>query len=289
MKRKVFRRLVAGFLILIVIWAILAQFILKYRINDRVAKQVFSNKGVTLSTGKILADGFEMHYTKTGNDTLPTLFFVHGSPSSWITYIKYMQDEELLSKYRMVAIDRPGFGYSNFGDAMNLDEQSKLISQVVRSIQNNRPIYAVGHSLGGPMIAKLQVDHKNIFAGLVFLAAAIDPELEEPERWRHLMQTFPLNYLLPGSFRPSNEELLYLKTDLKYLDKEWDKITCPIWIIHGTKDKNVPVGNVDYAKRKLTRARSVEVKLLPGADHSIPLNRYNDIKEVLMRLQLDHS
>ena len=285
MKRKIFPRLLTGLFILISAWAILAQFILKYRIKDSVAKQVFSKKGITLSTGKIFVDGFEMHYTKTGIDTLPTIFFVHGSPSGWIVYMKYMQDKELLSKYRMIAIDRPGFGYSNFGDAKNLDEQSKLINHVVRSIQNGKPIYAVGHSLGGPMIAKLQVDHENIFAGLVFLAAALDPSLEEPERWRHVMQIFPLNYLLPGSFRPSNEELLYLKTDLKYLDKEWDKITCPVWIIHGTKDTNVPVANVDYAKRKLTKARSVEVKILTGADHSIPLNRHDDIKEVLMRLQ----
>jgi pimeloyl-ACP methyl ester carboxylesterase len=284
MRRKIFRRLLTGLFILIAAWAILAQFILKYRIKDSVAKQVFSKKGITLSTGKISADGFEIHYTKTGIDTLPTIFFVHGSPSGWIVYMKFLQDKELLSKYRMIAIDRPGFGYSNFGEAKNLDEQSKLISHVVRSIQNGKPIYAVGHSLGGPMIAKLQVDHENIFSGLIFLAAAVDPGLEEPERWRYVMQTFPLNYLLPGSFRPSNEELLYLKTDLKYLDKEWDKITCPVWIIHGTKDNNVPVANVEYAKRKLTKARSVEVKILIGADHSIPLNRHDDIKEVLMRL-----
>jgi len=180
MKRKIFRRLLLGLSILIVAWAMLAQFILKYRINDRVAKQVFSNKGVTLSPGKISIDDFEMHYVKTGNDTSPTLFFVHGSPSSWITYMEYMQDKELLSKYRMIAIDRPGFGYSNFGDAKNLEEQSKLISYVVRSIQNGKPIYAIGHSLGGPMIAKLQVDNQNMFSGLVFLAAALDPALEEP-------------------------------------------------------------------------------------------------------------
>ena len=126
MKRKIFRRLLIGISILIIVWAIIAQFILKYRINDRVAKKVFSNNGVILNTEKILIDGFEMHYVKTGNDTLSTLFFVHGSPSSWITYMEYMQDKELLSKYRMIAIDRPGFGYSNFGDAKNLEEQSTI-------------------------------------------------------------------------------------------------------------------------------------------------------------------
>ena len=253
---------------------------------DTKAIQVFSIKGLTLITQTVDINGYNMHYVKTGNDTLPTLFFVHGSPSGWIAYMKYMQDKELLSKYRMIAIDRPGFGYSNFGDAKNLHEQSKLINHVVRSIQNGKPIYAVGHSLGAPMITKLQVDYENIFSGLVFLAASVDPDLEEPERWRYVMKKPVLNYLLPGAFRPSNEELLYLKNDLKYLDKEWEKITCPVWIIHGDKDTNVPVENVDYAKKKLTKAKSVEVKILQEGNHYIQSNRYDDIKEVLMRLLL---
>ena len=57
-----------------------------------------------------------------------------------------MQDKDLLTKFRMISIDRPGFGYSDFGDAKNLDEQSKLISPFVRSIKNDKPIYAIGHS-----------------------------------------------------------------------------------------------------------------------------------------------
>jgi pimeloyl-ACP methyl ester carboxylesterase len=285
-RKKIVRRLLKGFLILIIAWVILAQFILKERLNDKKAKQVFSNKGITLITGEILVDGLKMHYVKTGNDSLPTLFFVHGSPSSWIIYMKYLQDKDLLSKYRMIAIDRPGFGYSNFGNAKNLDEQSRLISPVVKSLQNGKPIYAVGHSLGGPLIAKLQIDYQNIFSGLVFIAAAVDPNLEGPEKWRYIMKMPVLTYLLPGAFRPSNDELIYLKTDLKYLDREWERITCPAWIIHGNKDDLVPVENVDYAKKKLVNARSVKTKTLPGADHMIPLNRYNEVKDVLMRLPI---
>ena len=99
------------------------------------------------------------------------------------------------------------------------------------------------------------------------------------------MNTIPLKYFLPGAYRPSNTELVYLKKDLKDLDKEWEKITCPVWIFHGDKDTYVPVANADYAKRKLTKASSVEVKILPGAEHFIPKERYNEIKEVLMKLQ----
>ena len=284
MKRKIFRRLLIGFLILISVWLVFAQCSMKFRISDTEAKEKFTKDNVTLITEFITVDGFKMHYAKTGNDSLPTLFFVHGSPGGWSAFERYMQDKDLLSRYRMIAVDRPGFGYSQFGDAKNLEEQSKLISPIVKLFQNGKPMYAVGHSLGGPMIVKLQVDNENLFSGLVFLAASNDPDLEKPERWRYIMKVTPLNYFLPGAFRPSNEELVYLKKDLKDLDTEWEKITCPAWIIHGDKDTFVPVENVDYTKKKLTNTKSVEIKILPGARHFIPWEQYEDIKAVLLRL-----
>ena len=285
MKRKISRRLLIGFFIFITGWLVFAQFIMKSRISDNKAKEKFSKGGVALYTDTVTIDGFKIHYAKTGDDTASTLFFVHGSPDSWTRYEEFMMDKELLAKYRMISIDRPGFGYSQFGDAKNLEDQSKLIRQFVRSIQNGKPIYAIGHSYGGPLIVKLQVDDQNLFDGLILLAAAVDPKEEKPERWRFIMKTPPLKFLLPGAYRPSNTELVYLKEDLKDLDKEWEKITSPVWIMHGDKDTYVPVANVDYAKKKLAKARSVEVKILKGADHFIPKERYEDIKEVLMKLQ----
>jgi len=186
----------------------------------------------------------------------------------------------------MISIDRPGFGYNQYGDAKNLKEQSKLISRFVRSIKNNRPVYAIGHSYGGPVVVQLQVDNQDLFDGLILLAASVDPKKEKPEWWRYIMKIPPLKYLLPGDFRPSNEELVYLKEDLEQLDKEWEKVTCRVWIFHGDKDTYVSVANADYAKKKLTKARSVEVNILKGADHFIPQERYADIKELLMKLTL---
>jgi len=286
MKRKFLRRLLIGFLTLIIIWLVFAQCSMKFRMSDGEAKEKFSKNNITLTTEFIQVDKFKMHYAKIGNDTLPTLFFVHGSPGGWTAFERYMQDKDLVSRYRMISVDRPGFGYSQFGDAKNLEDQSKLISPIVKLFKNDKPMYAVGHSLGGPMIVKLQIDNENLFSGLVFLAASNDPDEEKPERWRYIMKATPLNYFLPGAFRPSNKELVYLKSDLKYLDKEWEKITCPAWIIHGDKDTFVPVENVEYTKKKLTKAKSVEVKILHGARHFIPWEQYDEIKEVLMRLQL---
>jgi pimeloyl-ACP methyl ester carboxylesterase len=285
MKRKRLRitfRIIGIFLLA---WLIFAQSCMKFRISDSEAKEKFSRSGVELTTATMEIDGFTMHYAKTGDDSLPTLFFVHGSPGSWNAFEKYMQDKDLLGKYRMISIDRPGFGYSNFNKSKNLDEQSELITPLIRQFQNGKAMYAVGHSLGGPMIVKLQMDNPGIFTGLVVLAGSVDPDAEKPEKWRPVLYKTPLNYFLPGAFRPSNKELWYLKKDLKELDKHWDKITCPVWIVHGDKDTFVPVSNVNYAKKKLSTNQNVSVKILPGARHFIPWEQYNEIKEVLLNLK----
>jgi len=285
MIRKILRRFLIGFGILIIVWLVFAQCSMKFRMSDAEAKEKFLQEAVVLKTETIKVSGFNMHYAKTGNDTLPTLFFVHGSPGGWNAFEKYMRDKDLLVKYRMISVDRPGFGYSQFGNAKNLDEQSRLLSPIIRSFQNTKPMYAVGHSMGGPMIVKLLMDNENLFSGLVLLAASVDPDEEKPEIWRKVLLHSPLKYFLPGAFRPSNEELVYLKKDLKETDKQWGKITCPIWIIHGNKDGFVPVGNVEYAKKKLINAKSVEVKIIDGARHFIPWEQYEDIKKVLLNLQ----
>jgi len=252
-------------------------------LNDQKAKQIFFKEGVTLNTSIIKINGFNIHYAMTGDDTHPTLFFVHGSPDKWTRYEKFMQDKDLLARYRMIAIDRPGFGHSEAGDAMDLEDQSRLISSFVRTNQNGKRIYAIGHSYGGAVIVKLQADNQ-LFDGLVLLAPSVDPQLEKPEKWRYIMNAFPLKYFLPAAYRASNKELVYQKKDLQKLDKKWDKITCPVWIIHGEKDSYVPLANTEYAKSKLTKARFVEVKTLPGADHFITDERCEEVKEVLRKL-----
>jgi pimeloyl-ACP methyl ester carboxylesterase len=78
---------------------------------------------------------------------------------------------------------------------------------------------------------------------------------------------------------------MVLQKELEPLAKQFSSITCNVWIIHGNKDKFVPVGNVAYAKKMLVNAKSVEVKILDGAPHFIPWAPwYNDVKEVLLQL-----
>jgi pimeloyl-ACP methyl ester carboxylesterase len=279
--KKIFVFLICTFFLF---WLVQAQRTMKFRETDSDATKEFQNLGMTLLTKSINGKSFYLHYVQVGNDTLPTLLFVHGSPGSLNAFKSYLQDKDLIKHYRMIAIDRPGFGFSDFNNAKNLTEQSHLISFLFDSIKSAKPIFLVGHSLGGPLIIKLYLDNPELISGLVILAGALDPNAEKPEKWRPILFKTPLNYFVPGAMRPSNEELWYLKKDLKELDKELDKVLCPVWIMHGDKDDLVPISNLDYAKQKLKNVKSLDIKVLPGANHFIPWTHFKEIKKLLLSI-----
>lgn len=286
MKKKRYKKWMLGIVCFFMLWLILAESCMKMRISDTDAKKMFQKDGVVLFTETFIVNNFPLHYAKTGNDTFPTLFFVHGSPGSWDAFEVYMKDPDLLSKYRMISIDRPGFGYSDFGNAKSLAEQSLLITPLIHHIQNGKPIHIIGHSLGGPLIVKLVAENPRIFTTMVLLAGSVDP-LEEPkEKWRGFLFATPFQYLLPGAFRPSNNEIWMAKKELKDLARQFASITCNVWIIHGDADKFVPVGNAAYARKMLINAGSVQTKIISGAPHFIPWAPwFTYIKEILIYLK----
>jgi pimeloyl-ACP methyl ester carboxylesterase len=218
---------------------------------------------------------------------LPTLFFVHGTPGSWMKFGKYLQDKDLLKKYRMISVDRPGFGYSQFGDARNLKEQSAIISLLVKKLQNGKSVYGIGRSFGGPVIIRLTIDNPEMFSGLVLLAAALDPAMEKNYPWRPLLFKTPFRYLVPGAWKASNEEQFYLKKDLKELTSGFSSITCPVHILHGDADGMVPVSNAGYGKKMLVNAKPLYLSIIPGAHHHISDDKYELVKDVLMKLDQD--
>jgi pimeloyl-ACP methyl ester carboxylesterase len=283
MKRFLMRSFMIFFSILF-IWILVAPGCMTFRKADSVMKKEFRQKGVMLFTATEKIDGRNMHYAKTGSDSLPTIYFIHGTPGSWDAFAGYLSDTDLLQHYRLISIDRPGFGYSDYGKAVDLRRQSELISPLFYKLANGKPAYLAGHSLGGPMIVKLAADNPNFFQGLVMLAGSVDPAEEKPEKWRPWLFNTPLNWLVPGAMRPSNEELWYLKKDLVYLKEDFKKIVCPVFILHGDKDVLVPVGNVEYAKKMLSNASHIAVTIFHDENHFIPWTRFREIKTVLMQL-----
>ncbi|MEO7461096.1 MAG: alpha/beta hydrolase [Ferruginibacter sp.] len=257
---------------------------MKNRWTDTKAVEVFKQSGVPLKLYDTIINRRHLHYAVSGEDALPLLVFIHGSPSSWRHYYKYLSDSSLRSHFQMLAIDRPGFGLSDFGKAMHLQEQCNIILPLIQSMKKNRKVVLFGHSYGGPVVVTLAALDPALAEVIVIAAGAIDVTLEKIETWRRIMNEKPLYWLLPGAFGPSNTELLFLKKDLIPMQEQFKLIKSSVYFIHGDKDTWVPIQNVKYGREMLVNAKSISIDTIKGADHHLPGKNKIEISELLLRL-----
>ncbi len=273
--------------VLLTAWIFICQFMLQDRVSDNDNKNLFSKKGISLYTSSFAIGDRHLHYARVGAENLPTLVFIHGSPGSLSHFRNYLQGSQLIKRYRMFAIDRPGFGYSDFGNTTNLLNQAKYISTFIDSIDNKKPIFLVGHSIAGGLLIKLAALDPNKINGLVMLACSVDPKQERNGFWRPIITYSPLRWLIPVAFRYSNEEQWGLNDDLEKLKADFPSVKCPVYIFHGDADKNVSIENAYYAKTNLFNAAKVELTVLSGEDHFIVWSRYEEIRNKLLSLLND--
>jgi pimeloyl-ACP methyl ester carboxylesterase len=116
------------------------------------------------------------------------------------------------------------------------------------------------------------------------VAASIDPELEPNETWfRAPLATPFLSWVLPRSFRASNEEIYQLEPQLEEMKPLWAEIKCPVIVIQGGKDTFVPSGNADFAQKMMVNA-PVELVRMEEMNHFVPWNNPQLIQQAVLKL-----
>ena len=273
-----------GFGILL-LYIIACQSCMMMRTTPKETRQFFASSKVAFTDKTVLVDGHSIHYIETGESRQPTLLFVHGSPGSWDAFKRYLTDSLLLSKYRMIAVDRPGFGYSGFGTAASLQMQTKILGAFMQQVGYDNSITLIGHSLGGTAIVQMAAEDPDRYDHIVVLAGSVDPKAETSELWRPIIKTKPLRYLIPGALRPSNDELWLLKSDLFVLQPLLKNITCDVTIIHGTNDQLVPYSNVAFMEKEFKNAKSIDIIAIENANHFIPWEHFGLIRDQLYKLK----
>lgn len=288
-RAKLFRRIFYFFLSLLAVWLLAVQSgCFAMRTPDRLWSAAMQNKGQILPLRFLdIPDpnGRMIHaISVSAADSLPLVVLVHGSPGSADNYLTFLGDTILTKRARLVTLDRPGFGYTqDFGKAEpSQAAQAAAVQAVVNQLAPNEKVLLVGHSLGGPVIARFAMDYPEQTAGLVIVAGSIDPDLEEHPWWQSAIDPPPLKWLIPKSFWASNREIKFLEKELRDMLPLWEHITCPVTVIHAQNDMLVPVANAGFARRVLTNCPELKVEILPDGNHFILWNQYEKIREAII-------
>src|SRR5690348_5919598 len=86
----------------------------QFRKSDAELSKIFKDNNIPPTIGYYTALGRRLRYVSIGSDSLPTLLFIHGSPASMSLYRGRFTDKTILKTFHILAVDRPGYGYSGF-------------------------------------------------------------------------------------------------------------------------------------------------------------------------------
>jgi len=242
-------------------------------------KEIASIKRLSVEAPPPLSE--TISYLKGGNPDGRRIVFVHGTPGNAKGWADYLLNTE---KSRLhIALDRPGFGKSGPRNAVvSIRRQAAAVKPFLQQAESKKAIL-VGHSLGASVAVQTALDHPDNVGGLLLLAGAFDPDLEEANFIQLLGTIRPLALLLPRDIENSNRELLALKRELVALADRLHKITIPISVVHGDRDPLVPYANVTYIERKFTHA-PLDVITLKNTDHFIPWHSKPTVDAALEQL-----
>lgn len=131
------------------------------RLVERAAEQAFPAGGRMVEAG-----GVRLHVLEAGRPEGPAVVLIHGANGAvgdWGPVTALLQD-----RFRVLAIDRPGHGYSSRPGPgpWTATEQAAALHAVLKALKVERPIL-VGFSWGGTVATAYALDYPNDVAGVV--------------------------------------------------------------------------------------------------------------------------
>jgi pimeloyl-ACP methyl ester carboxylesterase len=162
---------------------------------------------------KIERDGVEISYTACG-DRDTSLLFIHGwgiNKEYWESQVNYF-----CKRYKVVAIDLPGFGKSgkNRKD-WNFDEYAKDIKSVIDQLKLKNVIL-IGHSMSGDIVLNAGIQYPSDVIGLIGIDNLHEPGSMPDEQQRKETDSFFVKlsahfdstvntFMKTGLFQPSTD------------------------------------------------------------------------------------
>ena len=233
-------------------------------------------------TGKERTIRFMETPASKSDSALPVVLFVHGAPSSLSFFNEFFKDTMLLNRAQLVAVDRPGYGYSDFGQVeTSIINQAECLQPLIDRYKKAPYLMVVGSSYGGSVSARLAMNNPDRINHVVFVSSALGPGLERTYPISYFADSPLIHWGVPPLLRLANDEKLAHRKALEAILPDWPKIRANITMLHGKLDDLVYPTNVSFAQHHLVNAQ-VKQFILPENRHDIVFNKRQYMTEILL-------
>jgi pimeloyl-ACP methyl ester carboxylesterase len=253
----------------------------------------------------VTVDGVRLHYIVRGEG--PALVLLHGNGVLANDFAQSGLLARAARHYRVIAFDRPGFGYSERprSTVWTPQAQARLLHHALQELGVDSAI-VLGHSWGTLVALSMALDVPDFVRGLVLLSGYYYPSLRPDVLsaapaipvvgdlmrytvsplvtrmlWRPLTrQVFsPMSVdarfrelpvwmmLRPKQLRASAAETAMMAPAAMSLAKRYPELKVPAIVMSGTKDKVVDFSH--NSERLAERIADSELQLQPGVGHMI--------------------
>lgn len=272
--------------------------------------------------GKFIeVEGIRLHYVDEGSG--PAIVLIHGASGN-IRDWTFSMVGRLKDRFRVIAIDRPGLGYSGriAGDGANPAEQARVFAAAVEALGEERVLIA-GHSWGGALATAWALNRPDQVAGAAILAGAtmpwggdggllyrlgaseVSPILSSIARVyvgngeSEITRVFKPDTPPPGyidylgvelalrrsTFRWNAEDIDELNDNLVNISPRYPELAMPMEVLHGDADTIV---GLDIHSRPLVKAaQNARLTVLKGTGHMPQHAREDEVIAAFDRLRVE--
>lgn len=261
---------------------------LEFRLNDEALKQRLDSNPFGLKSNiSYHQNRFrQVRYVEIGHDSLPLIVFCHGAPSSSAFWESLLKDSSLLEHAKLLAFDRPGYGYSGLGKPLiSVKKQAKILSEIIaQKRKEHSSVILHGSSYGGTVAARIAMDYPDLIDGLLLQSASVAPGQEKTYWISYPTSHWSLKWLIPRSLRVANAEKLSHKNELEAMRPFWERIVSPTIIMHGLKDRLIYPKNAFYAQEQLVNVETLELQLFEENGHDLLWTQRGPLISSLLKL-----
>lgn len=245
----------------------------------------------------IVVNGLLTNYQLSGKGKLVLLLHGYGDSSKGLSSLA----KELSDKYKVLALDLPGFGATQPPKTVwNLDDYGLFVSSVLNKLELKQPYALVGHSNGGALAIRSIAQGVIKADKLVLIAASGIRDRGSPKRLllKIIAKTGNVATIwMPERYRQALRKSLYgvAGSDMlvaPHLEETFKKIVrqdvqsdammldLPALLIYARNDRAVPVSDGQKYKELI---RGAQLEVIEDASHFVHLDKADQVTGLIQR------